>query len=75
MAEFSGDSDREENIGELVLETLLNSDINTITDLNLSLNSSWFKHPDTGEERPSNVELLAELITKQASIKHLNLGG
>ena len=35
---FSRDSDREENIGELVLEALLSSNINSITDLNLGYN-------------------------------------
>lgn len=32
-----------ENIGEIVLETLLSSNIDSITDLNLSSNYSWFK--------------------------------
>ena len=62
MAEFSGDSDREENIGELVHETLLNSNIESISDLDLSCNYSWFWNPVTREERSSNVDLLAELI-------------
>ena len=75
MKEFSADKDREENIGELVLETLLNSNVDTITDLDLSGNSSWSKHPDTEDERSSNVNLLGELIFKQAEILHLNLGG
>ena len=75
MNEFSADKDREVNIGELVLEILLSSNVNTITDLDLSGNSSWSKHPDTGNERSSNVDLLAELISKQAEIQHLNLGG
>ena len=30
------------NMGELVLETILSSTINTITDLNLAGNESWF---------------------------------
>ena len=47
MNKFSADEDRHENIGELILETLLNSSINSITDLNLSDNKSWFEHPDT----------------------------
>ena len=71
---FSADEDREENIGELILETLLSSNVDTITDLDLSGNSSWFKHPDTGEERSSNVDLLTELISKQTEIQNLNLG-
>ena len=73
MNRFSGDEDRDENIGELVLETLLNSNINSIIDLNLGDNSSWFKHPDTEEERSSNVDLLAELISKQAGLQRISL--
>ena len=74
MYQFSGNRDRDVNIGELVLETLLNSNIEFITDLNLSYNLSWFKHPDTQEERPSNVDLLVEFISKQTGLQHLNLG-
>ena len=44
---FSYDRDRVENIGELVLETLLNSNIDSITDLNLRQNPSWFKNYNT----------------------------
>ena len=47
MDKFSKDEDIHENIGELVFETLLNSSINSITDLNFSDNKSWFEHPDT----------------------------
>ena len=47
MNNFSADLDREENIGEIVLETLLSSNIESITDLDLSHNASWFHHPDT----------------------------
>ena len=36
MYGFSGDSDINENIGELVLESLLASRINSITELDLS---------------------------------------
>ena len=62
MKLFSGNSDREENICESILETLLNSNTDYITDLNLNDNLSWFWNLDTKEERPSNVELLTELI-------------
>ena len=62
MSSFSKKEDREENIGELVFETLLNSNIESITDLNLRENRSWFWNPVTREERSSNVDLLAELI-------------
>ena len=48
MASFSDDADSEENLGELVLEALLNTNINSITTLNLSSNISWFKQPETG---------------------------
>lgn len=61
-------------MGEIVLETLLSSNIDSITDLNLSDNYSWFYHPETHEERTINIELLAELISKQAGLHHINLG-
>ena len=59
---FSGNEDREENICELILVTLLNSNIDSIIDLDLSGNESWFWNPFTGEERLSNVDLLTEHI-------------
>lgn len=68
------DNDRDENIGELVLECLYASRIDSIEDLNLGANPSWFKHPGTGEERPGNTALLAELLLKQAGIMQINLG-
>ena len=70
---FSSGKDRDDNIGELVLETLLSSNIDTISDLNLVSNSSWFKHPVTYEERSSNLDLLVELISKQTGPQHLYL--
>ena len=42
MRVFSTGSDIYENMGELVLEAILNSNINSITDLNFCYNSSWF---------------------------------
>ena len=60
-------------MGELVLETLLSSNVDSIIDLNLSDNNSWFWHPVTKEERSDNVDLLAELISKQTALQHLNL--
>ena len=49
---FNGHDDKEENMGEQVLEALLSANINTITDLNLGANAiSWFKDPVTKEER------------------------
>ena len=62
MAEFYGDT----NIGEVILEALLTSSIDLIVDLNLGHNKSWFKHPE-------NANLLAEVISKQSGIKHINL--
>jgi len=68
MNQFSGIKDFSENIGELVLEILLSSNINSIADLNLSENYSWFHNPETEEEREGNVDLLAELISKQTGL-------
>ena len=59
MGDFSFSQDKNEDIGELVLETLLNSNIDTITDLNFKNNFSWFEHPETREERSNNVDLIA----------------
>ena len=64
MKYFSNDSDRDNNIGELVLETLLSINISSITDLDFAYNSSWVMHPLTTEERSGNVELLAEFLSK-----------
>ena len=51
MNNFSESFDKQENVGENVQEALLSSNIDTITDLNLSSNGTWFQHPDTGKER------------------------
>ena len=49
---FSGSDDKEENIGEHVIEALLSANIDTITDLNLGGNYlSWFIVPATKEDR------------------------
>ena len=76
MNDFSKDKDRSDlNIGELVIEPLLSSNIESITDLNISDNKLWwFKGKRMSEERSSNVDLLAELISKQTVLQHLNLG-
>ena len=58
MDYFSMNKDKDTSIGELVLESLLSSNIESITDLNLSFNKSWFKNFDTIEESSSNVDLL-----------------
>ena len=47
MRRFSDNCDRDQSIGELILESLLSSNIDSITDLNLVDNSSWFELPDT----------------------------
>ena len=59
MTLFSGHEDRVENICEYVLESLLSSNIDSITNLNLEENDSWFKRPDTEEEKSGNIDLLA----------------
>ena len=64
MHAFSDRTNWKENIGELVLEILLNSSIDTITVLNLSDNSSWFINHRTRRKRSDNADLLVELISK-----------
>ena len=44
---FSGNDVIDQSIDELILESLLSSNIDSITDLNLVDNSSWFKLPGT----------------------------
>ena len=68
MNNFSNRYDRKQNIGELVLEPLQSSNIDSINVLNLNYNSSWFMNPVTEEERSGNVELLVEIILKQSSL-------
>ena len=75
MRYFSYAYDREQNIGELVLESLLSSNIVSITDLDLGYNKSWFKHPETYEERSGNIDLLVELISKLTGLQKINLNG
>ena len=59
------DGDRGEvNMCALILEPLLNSNIDSITDLDLYNNLWWFKQPNQGDHIDSNIVLLAELITK-----------
>ena len=73
MQRFDKDDSKDQNKGELILETLLISNINTIIDLNLCNNKNWFKQPIKKDERCSNIELLADLISKQSDLQHLNL--
>ena len=61
-------------MGEIVLETLLSSNIVSITNLDLNGNSSWFKNFVTKDERTGNVDLLVELISRQTVIQNLDLG-
>ena len=42
MRNFSSGEDDHENIGELILEILLNSSIDTITVLDFACNRIWF---------------------------------
>ena len=75
MSFFSYFYDYSENIGELVLEMLLSSNIDSITSLNFSQNSSWFDNSDMNEDRSANVDLLAEFISKQLGIQYIDLSG
>ena len=68
MSRFSDKTDIVENIGELILEALLSSNIESITHLILYSNKFWFI-----QERSSNVDLLIELISKQTSLQELDL--
>ena len=49
LFKYSEKEDKNENIGEFMLETILSSRIESIKDLDLSGNPSWFHHPDTQE--------------------------
>ena len=73
MTCFSQCEDINHNIGEFVLESLLSSNIDCVTNLNLSMNLTWFKRYDTGEERSGNADILAEFISKQSGLQHINL--
>lgn len=59
LSNFSTDDIFEESLGELVLQCLLSSSIDSIIDLDLGGNASWFE-----DERESNVELLADVCIK-----------
>ena len=41
---FSNENDRDQSAGDIILEALHNSSINTIQDLNLGFNRSWFEN-------------------------------
>ena len=75
MSAFSENINDSENIGEIVLETLLSSNIESIAIISLYLNPSWFELPQIGELRirTSNVELLVDLINKQTTLKTFDL--
>ena len=66
MDYFSFDEDRDHNIGELVLETLLSYNVDSIIDLNFGCNESWFNHSE-------NVDLLTELISRQNRLQIISL--
>ena len=71
---YSDKNDRFQNIGEFILESILDSRIKSIRHLYLALNSSWFQHPDTLELNVSNENILSEIIAKQVDLEDLNLG-
>ena len=62
-------------MGEIVLESLLSSNIDTITNLDFDGNSSWLVNRQTKELRTSNFELLLDLINKQTALQTLYLRG
>ena len=62
MQRFSLNKDVNESVGEAILEALYNSNIATIQNLNLSFNESWFRHPQTKEDREGILDLLVEII-------------
>ena len=64
MHNYSDRYNRDENIGDLVFEILLNSSIDSITILSFFSNHSWFKIPYKREEKSGNIDLLVELISK-----------
>ena len=66
MKGFSRFKEEDQNIGELVLEILLNYSVDFIIDLNLGDNESWFKHP-------GNIDLLNELISRQTCLQIIYL--
>ena len=77
MEEFSRYNESDgKNVGETILESLLSSNIDSITDINLGCNRTWFNKSGshgTLLEICSNVNLVSELISKQAGIHHINL--
>ena len=48
----------------LILEPLLNSNIDSIVDLNLLDNQQWFRKSEYDDDLDNNVLLITELITK-----------
>ena len=58
----------------LVLEPLLNSNIDSIADLDITNNLYWFGKANQ-DNVDSNIVLLTELITKQAGLQKINLEG
>ena len=64
---------RSNDIGEIIIESLFSSNIDSITDLKLSGNESWFKNSSTNQEICNNADLVSEIISKQAGIHHINL--
>ena len=53
---FSKNNDKDGSIGNFILKSLVASNIESIIDLDLSANSSWFKHADIGEDLSGPVD-------------------
>ena len=73
MKNYSSNVDKDQNIGELIFETLLNYRVDTIVELNLSINQSWFMHPGTHEERTGNIDHFTEFISRQTHLQIIDL--
>ena len=65
MYRLSYNREKDQNIGELVFEILLNSRVESITDLNFGNNTSWFM----GEEKSGNIDLMTEFISRQTNLQ------
>ena len=64
MEKFNSKMDYTHEICKLVLESLLSSNINTITDLNFSKNQFWFWNLEKTLGGSEDFKLLLELILK-----------
>ena len=65
--------DDDESVGEIILESLVNSTITTIQELDMGGNRSWFQK-NFRSDREGYIEMLNEIISKQvSSLRKLNL--